>query len=616
MKKYLSTILAAAAVFAACTKFAEDAEITYASIEAPAVTAMAVSDSAVTMTLEPKQGTAYYSYVVAEGAATEVDPVNLLKGKSGIKALVVNEKEIAAVIEVKAEAVEDTKATATLPLGKLTLELTDLKPNTKYTIYAVASNDQGVVSKLATATAVTTDELAPEFVDYDAAEEDSVMVYQLLFNDPVKLSGEGELKVHFYARNYFDATTKICPELMSLTIDPENISDNGGIITFEIPKDYYVPGANVDVTWSAGFVENALGLPCAAFPYTGYYYDQKGTFSAIGLAVRYKAVDFAFSYFETEEEEDAFLEVNETEDGVEPEIVYYMDWKELMMKAYARSAGQLVKKTTNAKVTVTVEDSNGRIVSYPTASGILDAGTVGVMLSEEPGISTTASFTIAAGSFEDTFGNTNKEFELDCALYYCSYGYTIEDIAGTYTFNFNSPMSGSYTNIITISASDDDERGNVMLNGQMADVDVKIYGNFNFDNGELELESLPVVGTCQDYIWISEDEMVTDDEGNPILFDMEVVLGLSTGGAPYEYNLGFDVPAAHQLVPWYSKYFWALFEQYGEKLIGFYDALTWTSSPEYTPDAEQAAAPALVSFKSRKYIGVPEIQAGNPNLER
>ena len=142
MKKYLSTILAAAAVFAACTKFAEDAEITYASIEAPAVTAMAVSDSAVTMTLEPKQGTAYYSYVVAEGAATEVNPVNLLKGKSGIKALVVNEKEIAAVIEVKAEAVEDTKATATLPLGKLTLELTDLKPNTKYTIYAVASNDQ------------------------------------------------------------------------------------------------------------------------------------------------------------------------------------------------------------------------------------------------------------------------------------------------------------------------------------------------------------------------------------------------------------------------------------------------------------------------------------------
>lgn len=608
MKKYVLTLLAAAATFAACTKFVEDPKIEYATIEAPEVTATTASDNSIVVTIAPKEGTTFYSYVVAKGVAKPVDAKALLQGKSGLTPVTIEDKECAEVVEI----VPASKASSTATIDQVkSLTIEGLIPYTYYTVYAVATNAQGVISDVATASTLTTDSTAPSIKNYDTEEADSVMYYQILFNDPIKLSGEGDLTLHIYGENYYDDTTLNCIEINNVVIAPENISDAGGVITVKIPKDYYIPGALVDLTWPEGFVKNAQDMPCAAFPYTGLYYDAKGALNANGIAAQYEYVGFALSFFETVEEEEEFLKEQEENEEIVPETVYYSDWKTLQMIAYPRTAhlagstAPLAGTTETAKASVSVSDAGGRVVSYPATPGLTQDRNIAVALGEDPGFGTEATYTIAAGSFVDIFGNKNLEYTLDYGVYFCSYGYSIDDIAGNYTFGFKSPWNGTYSNVVTISESDNAEKGNIMFTGQLADINVKFYGDFDVDLGEITLPSKPVVGIIQDYVYDDNDTPIVDDEGNPILENFYAVLALSNGQSIYTNNLGFNMTEAHKLTPWYSSVFWGLFEYTANgQLYGVYDLLQWTSC-EYTPDAEPAAAPASVAHKTRPAIVKP-----------
>lgn len=602
MKKYVLTLLAAATTFAACTKFVEDPKIEYATIEAPEVTATTASDNSIVVTIAPKEGTTFYSYVVAKGKAQSVDAKSLLQGKSGLTPVTIEEKEYAEVVEI----VPASKASSTATIDEVkSITIEGLVPYTFYTVYAVATNAQGVISEIATASTLTTDGTAPVFVKYSTEEADSVMYYQILFTDPVKLSGEGDLTLHLYGENYCDASLNCVQIGNNVVIAPENISDAGGVITVKIPKDYYTPGALVDLTWPAGFVVNAQDMPCAEFPYTGLYYDAENNdeLTANGIAAQYEYVDFALSFFETAEEEEAFLEAQEDEEEIVPETVYYTDWEALQMVAYARSVAPLASKTKTAKASVSVSDAGGRVVSYPATPGLTQDGNIAVALGEDPGFGTEATYTIAAGSFVDIFGNENLEYTLDYGVYFCSYGYTIDDIAGNYTFGFRSPFAsqgyGPYSNVITISESDNAEKGNIMFTGQLADINVKFYGDFDVDLGEITLPSKPVVGICQDYVYDGNGDPTVDDEGNKIIDNFNVVLAVSNGQSIYSYNLGFDVTEAHKLTPWFSSAYWGLFEYTANgQFNNVYDLLQWTSC-EYTPDAEPTAAPASVAHRNR-----------------
>ena len=605
MKKYVLTLLAAAATFAACTKFVEDPKIEYATIEAPEVTATTASDNSIEVTIAPKEGTTFYSYVVAKGVAKPVDAKALLQGKSGLTPVTIEDKECAEVVEI----VPASKASSTATIDQVkSLTIEGLIPYTYYTVYAVATNAQGVISDVATASTLTTDSTAPSIKNYDTEEADSVMYYQISFSDPIKLSGEGDLTLHIYGENYYDDTTLNCIEINNVVIAPENISDEGGVITVKIPKDYYIPGALVDLTWPEGFVKNAQDMPCAAFPYTGLYYDAENGLTPNGISAHYEYVDFALSFFATAEEEEAFLEAQEDEEEIVPETVYYSDWQALQMVAYARTDAPLAS-TKTAKASVSVSDAAGRVVSYPVTPGMTQEGNIAVELGEDPGFGTVATYTIEAGSYVDIFGNENLEYSLDYGVYFCSYGYSIDDIAGNYTFGFSSAFAsqgyGPYSNVITISESDNAEKGNIMFTGQLADINVKFYGDFDVDLGEITLPSKPVVGIIQDYVYDDNDTPIVDDEGNPILENFYAVLALSDGQKIYPNNLGFSVTESHKLTPWYSYVYWGLCEYTANgQYYGIYDFLQWTSC-EYTPDAEPAAAPASVAHKTRPAIVKP-----------
>ena len=617
MKKYVLTLLAAAATFAACTKFVEDPKIEYATIEAPEVTATTASDNSIEVTIAPKEGTTFYSYVVAKGVAKPVDAKALLQGKSGLTPVTIEDKECAEVVEI----VPASKASSTATIDQVkSLTIEGLIPYTYYTVYAVATNAQGVISDVATASTLTTDSTAPSIKNYDTEEADSVMYYQISFSDPIKLSGEGDLTLHIYGENYYDDTTLNCIEINNVVIAPENISDAGGVITVKIPKDYYIPGARVDLTWPEGFVKNAQDMPCAAFPYTGLYYDAENGLTPNGISAHYEYVDFALSFFATAEEEEAFLEAQEDEEEIVPETVYYSDWQALQMVAYARTDAPLAGKTKTAKASVSVSDAAGRVVSYPVTPGMTQEGNIAVELEEDPGFGTVATYTIEAGSYVDIFGNENLEYSLDYGAYFCSYGYSIDDIAGNYTFGFSSAFAsqgyGPYSNVITISESDNAEKGNIMFTGQLADINVKFYGDFDVDLGEITLPSKPVVGIIQDYVYDDNDTPIVDDEGNPILENFYAVLALSDGQKIYPNNLGFSVTESHKLTPWYSYVYWGLCEYTANgQYYGIYDFLQWTSC-EYTPDAEPAAAPASVAHKTRPAIVKPVQEVKLLNVAR
>ena len=143
-------------------------------------------------------------------------------------------------------------------------------------------------------------------------------------------------------------------------------------------------------------------------------------------------MDFALSFFATAEEEEAFLEAQEDEEEIVPETVYYSDWQALQMVAYARTDAPLADKTKTAKASVSVSDAAGRVVSYPVTPGMTQEGNIAIALKEDPGFGTVATYTIAAGSYVDIFGNENLEYSLDYGAYFCSYGYTINDVVGTY----------------------------------------------------------------------------------------------------------------------------------------------------------------------------------------
>lgn len=492
MKKYVLTLLAAAATFAACTKFVEDPKIEYATIEAPEVTATTASDNSIVVTIAPKEGTTFYSYVVAKGVAKPVDAKALLQGKSGLTPVTIEDKECAEVVEI----VPASKASSTATIDQVkSLTIEGLIPYTYYTVYAVATNAQGVISDVATASTLTTDSTAPSIKNYDTEEADSVMYYQILFNDPIKLSGEGDLTLHIYGENYCDNTLN-CIEITNVVIAPENISDEGGVITVKIPKDYYIPGAIVDLTWPEGFVKNAQDMPCAAFPYTGLYYDAAKEYALTpnGISAQYEYVDFALSFFATAEEEEAFLEAQEDEEEIVPETVYYSDWQALQMVAYARTDAPLADKTKTAKASVSVSDAAGRVVSYPVTPGMTQEGNIAIALKEDPGFGTVATYTIAAGSYVDIFGNENLEYSLDYGAYFCSYGYTINDVVGTYNvtgseYDFTSKEPIAFEpKTLTIVKSDDSKKGNVMITNYFGIPCIKpVYADFDVDAGKLTI---------------------------------------------------------------------------------------------------------------------------------
>lgn len=519
MKKILFTILAAAAVSAACTKFEQDTVPTYDSVAMPEVTATVVSDTEITVTVTAAEKTHYYGYAVMKGAPGATAD-KLVAGGYAKDANVVAQGEAGTPQTAQVKYSEETKT--------VTLELSGLAPLTEYTIYAAAVTEMGVKSEVAAMTVKTTDGTEPVLASANFDETDNVLTFILGFNDPVQLTGNGTAKAWFYAENYYNASGEMIL-YKEVAIPADHIAASGNSLYIAVPASEYIPGAYVAVTYSADMVKNGAGAVNAAYESHAIAYDQTGAVQKKGIFGYYDYASWDFSLVDPADlpATDGGEGNMEDDEVVEVEPVYFSDWTELMMTAYTTSKYPLAGRTGAGGAGVVVSESNGKTVSYPAKTfGVVSDYVAAVLLAEAPAYGASISFSIEEGTFCDIFGNENNAFEAEDA-YFCSYGYTLEDIIGSYQYTCASAYSGDpVTGTWTIAESDNPEKGNVMFTEMYSsECMANVYAQFDTVAGTLTVPSLQLYGANEKYLFAF---CSSDNNGN--VSDVDVVFAVPQAG--------------------------------------------------------------------------------------
>ena len=539
---------------AACTKFAEDVTPVYDTVGKPIVEAKVCGDDSLYVVVTAGQNTSYYGYVVVEGT---------LEGVSADK-LVANGYEKAENVLVQGE--EKTPQSAYYKYSEETkadtLCLSALTPYTDYTVYAAAVSPMGVLSEVVAVTVKTTDGTEPILTDFDFEEADSVLTFAVEFNDPVALTGKGTAKAWFYGENYYDETGALIL-YKEVEIDSTHMATSANYLILAVPAAEYIPGAYVAVTYSADIVKNGVGASNAAYETHVIAYDAEGQIQKKGLFGYYDYANWDFSLVDPatlpDEEAGEGAMDGEEEEEVEMEPEYFSDWAKLLMTAYSTSEYSLAGKTGQGDVVVSTVESDGRTVSYSANTfGAVSANVVGVMLNESPAYGSSVSFSIEEGTFCDIFGNVNNAFEANDA-YFCSYGYTYEDVVGSYACSVTSYFYGPYDDTMKIEEyapeTEEDPVGNVALTVYAGiPCDVPIVGTFDFNAGTLTIPGGQVFASSIPYYVYDENGPVFDESGQPVMTsfmgvfmtDSEtgtdpVVLNMYTSGTLTNPSMAFGI---------------------------------------------------------------------------
>lgn len=497
MKKILFTILAAAAMSAACTKFVEDTTPTYDTAPKPEVSATVVSDTEITVTVTAGEGSNFWGYAVMTGAPGASADKLVANGYAKDAAVVVQgEDKLPQAAQMKYS--EETKT--------VTLELTGLTPFTDYTVYAASVTEMGVVSEVAEMTVKTTDGTQPVMTAADFAEEDGALTFALTFNDPVQLTGNGTATAWFYGEKYYDESGMLIL-YKEVAIPTDHIAASGKDLIVSVPASEYIPGAYVAITYSADIVKNGADATNPAYETHLIGYGEDGNIQKQGIFGYYDYANWDLSLVDPatlpDEEEGPGDMEGEEEEEEEKEPVYFSDWTSLIMTLYTTSEYPLAGKTGDDEINIVNTEANGRTVSYAASKyAVLSANTAGIMLNEAPAYGSTISFTVAEGSFCDIFGNVNNEFTAEDE-YFCSYGYTLDDIIGSYQYTCVSAYSGDpVTGTWTIAESDNPEKGNVMFTEMYSsECMANVYAQFNTVSGTLTVPSLQLYAADEKYLY-------------------------------------------------------------------------------------------------------------------
>lgn len=521
MKKILFAILAAAAMSAACTQFAEDLTPTYDTVGKPKVVADVADDDSITVVITAGENTSYYGYAVVKDTLIGVTAEKLVADGYAKDPAVVLQGEEQAPQTASIKYSEETKS--------VTLQLTGLVPFTDYTVYAAAISAMGVPSKVVAVTVRTTDGTEP-VVDAESAkaeEADSVLTFAIPFSDPISLTGKGTAKAYFYAENYASENGMLVV-YKEVEIPADHMATDGKNLLLAVPAAEYIPGACVSMTYSADIVVNGAGKKNVAFEDHLMAW-VKGELVWNGIVGFYDYVNWDFSLVDPAtlpDEPEGEGEMEGEDEEEEAKIpVYFNDWAQLVMPNYTTSEFALYRPTEDVDIKITTVESSGKSITYPAKKyGVATENIFALMLSEAPAYGSTVSYTIAEGSVADIFGNVNNEFVAEEEYYY-SYGYTLDDIVGTYACEVSSYWTGPYPELLPIvispytKASDDDLDGNVAITNYLGiECDFPIVATFNKDAGFLTIPSgQPFAKSIPDYVYDENGNYVEDPEGGYLM---------------------------------------------------------------------------------------------------
>lgn len=397
-----------------------------------------VTDNSITFTLAPKGEASYYSYLVDQSDAPQV-------------------LDSSAVYELGYEGAVATgtiKWTSETPSSPVTVN--DLEPNTTYQIYAVAGSPTGVPSKVVVASAKTTDEVNPSAGS--ASVEDNVVT--LSFSEGVT-RGDGAVTVDYYATNTQEFLTDPKP-VGSLIVAAEDIVSDGSS-TVTITVNGAPAGAFYTVSLAAGAFKDSAGNPTPAET------------SGVEMTEEGPAPKGIYGYMPTASFEISPVEAESFTDPTEP-ITTTID-SEYDLAGYGEGNGSVVFQ------------SSGKTTEIALTAGVdfgLAQGGLAIFLPEMPEPGDDVTLTIEEGAFLDIYGNGNAEWT--ATLKY-SYGYTLDDVLGTYNVYLGNIFTGETgTTVLTIEESDNPESGNVMITTFMGtECQNPIYATFNVDAGTLTI---------------------------------------------------------------------------------------------------------------------------------
>lgn len=478
MKKIIFS-LAVVLGLASCNSWDDEHSQNYGDGPAVTIDLTTTADSTFTFTVNPGEGTNYYTYTVVEGTeAEEVDASLLLKNAIG---------GIAGGIKKYSDApsvTENMRNAKNVPL---------CSPNTSYVIYAVAANDKGVIGKVASQVVTTTDGEVP--VVEDIASTDSLA--SVTFSENVSL-GEGSITAKYYLEwdeNF--AANNIPDEDLATTI-------KGNVVKFAVKN---VPaGAYVFVSWTEGAFVDSKGNNCPAM--NSDLNMSTGAFEGVYMHLANVAWDITPENFGPEAgslitdyttwqgtitfENNVYRNDNTVESGD-------------IFVTYTNS-----KKSTKINLDPTDWEVKGNVVTFrlPEAAGAGDIITVGVK----------------ADVLFDVCGNGNKEFvSTEKDIWWKYFAPTKDMVLGNFGFTY-------------VSYFDDEPKwydgGNITIAENPEKENGIIVSNFYFDGSELEgyvdvaagkmyIESGQILGTLTNSTGTTYGlKLLTISDGDYVTFDI------------------------------------------------------------------------------------------------
>lgn len=474
MKKYLLSLLAVAAVVG-CTRFEDEASLEVVKPSAPTISVSGVEDTGFSATISAQAGTGFYSYAVLAGAPKELDPTSLFK-----------------------VGVKNTLASGTVDYAKAqskTIELKELARNAVYTVYAVAASEQGTVGEVVSQKVTTSDGEIPS--PKSASFKDNVLT--LTLSEAVKYTGK-KVTAKYYAANTPSGAEYNILEDKEYGTFPVTVEASGNTATFTFGET--LPnGAYFSISYPAGAFEDAVGNPVNAM--NSYFYaDDKGKLASKGITGRIANQNFDLTLYSADGEEAVIESVSNLmspiwisvpEDYIHYKAVVPATTKDI--EGYSivyEGEGETHTYTTPGPYDYGWNGTYNCALAYPNAmSGRPDP---------EPGQYLT--ITIPEGFLIDIWGNTNNVFVIGPVIY--SYGYTLEDVIGTYNVEAEGYFDGPTTFTIVIEESDDEEKGNIMFTtmyGDPVDEGLNLYADFNLDGGTITIADWQPLWAIGDGYW-------------------------------------------------------------------------------------------------------------------
>ncbi len=422
MKKLIYSLAIALIGMTSCNSFDEEHSQTYGDGPAVSINLTTTADSTFAFTVNPAEGTGFYSYMVIPGKVnTSLTQEAILKNtpKTAISQGVIEYAKYASVSD-------DMRDDKNQPL---------CLPNTTYTIYAVAASTNGVMGKLTTLEVTTTDGEAPVMEPYEAKDptDENDTITTVSFSEDV-VRGEGAVTAAYY-QEWGDGS------LITIPAEDIKVTVSGNKVSFAVSN---VPaGAFVLYSWGEGAFVDSFGNKC---PATNTQITDEGI---SGVYKRLPTKDWSILDSNLAPESGSLVDNYKTFQGTmtfdhdifrDDELVATGD----ISVVYASST-----KTSTIALKPSQWSVSGKVLTFT--------------LPEEPAAGDIITVKVKAGVIFDVNGNSNKAYTSTSKTVWWKYFAMTKDMA-IGNFDFKVTMSSGKTyNFGTVTIEEDPEEENGLI---------------------------------------------------------------------------------------------------------------------------------------------------------